>query len=77
MKSANSLRLILNSIKFFGLIFSGDGESPDPEKVSALKACEPPANKNELRSFLGMTNGMPVYQKLFTTDVSIAAVIAE
>ena len=44
------------SIKFFGLIFSSKGVHPDPEKVEALKAAEPPRSKKELRSFLGMTN---------------------
>ena len=29
---------------------------PHPEKVAALKQAEPPTDKRELRSFLGMTN---------------------
>ena len=44
------------SIKFFGLIFSADGVYPDPDKVVSLKEAEPPTDKKELRSFLGMTN---------------------
>ena len=39
------------SIKFFGLIFSSKVVHPDPEKVEALKAAEPPRSKEELRSF--------------------------
>ena len=42
------------SIKFYGLVFSESGISPDPEKVMALKGAEPPTSKTELRSFLGM-----------------------
>ena len=45
-----------SSIKFYGLIFSKEGISPDPEKVEALKHVTAPRNKKELRSFLGMTN---------------------
>ena len=41
------------SIKFYGLVFSESGISPDPEKVMALKGAEPPTSKTELRSFLG------------------------
>ena len=63
MLSSNKLTINVNkceysreTIKFYGLIFSKSGVSPDPEKVEALKICEPPVNKSELRSFLGMTN---------------------
>jgi hypothetical protein len=41
-------------ISFFGLIFSEDGISPDPEKVKALHEATPPQTKTEVRSFLGM-----------------------
>ena len=44
------------SIKFFGLVFSDQGISPDPEKVEALQHLSPPTNQAELRSFLGMAN---------------------
>ena len=44
------------SIKFFGLVFSESGVSPDPEKIKALKQAEPPETKSDLRSFLGMLN---------------------
>ena len=44
------------SIKFFGLVFSEFGVSPDPEKIKALKHAEPPETKSDLRSFLGMLN---------------------
>ena len=45
----------VDSMKFFGYIFSADGISPDPEKVRALQEASPPANKDDVRSFLGFT----------------------
>ena len=45
-----------SSIKFYGLIFTSDGVSPDPAKVEALRNAKAPASKRELKSFLGMTN---------------------
>ena len=44
------------SIKLFGLNFSDQGISPDPEKVEALQQLQAPQNLAELRSFLGMAN---------------------
>ena len=44
------------SIKFFGLVFSEDGISPDPDKVDALQNLRAPTNQTQPRSFLGMTN---------------------
>ena len=43
-------------IQFFGVIFSKDGLSPAPEKVTALQQATPPTNAAEVRSFLGMAN---------------------
>ena len=40
-------------IKFYGLICGPDGIQPDPDKVSALKQMAPPANSQELQTFLG------------------------
>ena len=45
-----------DSITFFGFVFSGDGISPDPKKVEAIKNVEPPTSKTGVRSFLGMAN---------------------
>ena len=54
--------------KFFGYVFSADGISPDPDKVKALIEAEPPASKEEVRSFLGMAGFnaqfMPTYATL-------------
>ena len=46
----------ITSIKFFGLILSDQGISPDPKKVEALQHLSAPSNQVDLRSFLGMAN---------------------
>ena len=40
------------SCVYYGMKFSKDGASPDPRKVDAIKAAEPPRNAKELNSFL-------------------------
>ncbi|KAK2557546.1 Retrovirus-related Pol polyprotein from transposon 17.6 [Acropora cervicornis] len=40
------------SCVYCGMIFSKDGASPDPRKVEAFKAAEPPRYAKELNSFL-------------------------
>ena len=42
------------SITFFGFVFSGQGISPDPKKVEAIKNVKPPTTTSSVRSFLGM-----------------------
>ena len=42
------------SIKCLGHIFSGDGLRPDSEKVEAVVKTPPPANREQLESFLGL-----------------------
>ena len=44
------------SVKFFGLILSRDGVSPDPAKIEALKSLPEPKDEKLLQSFLGMVN---------------------
>ena len=41
-------------IPFWGMIISGDGVRPDPEKVRALREASHPESKSELMSFLCM-----------------------
>ena len=41
---------------FFGVTFSKEGISTDPEKVTTLKDISPPISVAELRSLLSMTN---------------------
>ena len=41
-------------IPFWGMIVSGEGVRPDPNKVQALRECTHPENKSEVMSFLCM-----------------------
>ena len=52
----NKKKCVFNATrtKFFGYVFSAEGISPDPDKVAALQKAEPPASKEEVRSFLGL-----------------------
>ncbi|KAK8776717.1 hypothetical protein V5799_029938 [Amblyomma americanum] len=43
-------------LKFFGLIFSGDGVRPDPKKVTDFLQTKTPEAPQELKSLLGMVN---------------------
>ena len=43
-----------SQLTFFGLVFSGEGVSPDPAKVEAIHNCSSPQSVKEVRSFLGM-----------------------
>ena len=43
-------------VKFFGLILSRHGVSPDPLKIEALKKLPEPKDEKLLQSFLGMVN---------------------
>ena len=44
----------VSSLEFFRHVFSADGISPSPSKVKPLSDAAPQANKEELRSFLGL-----------------------
>ena len=44
------------TIELFGLVFSSDGVSPDPSKVTAIKHATKPNDVAEIKSFLGMTS---------------------
>lgn len=43
---------------FFGMIYSPEGVRPDPAKVQTINNMEPPNDKKELRSFLGLIQYM-------------------
>ena len=43
-----------SQLTFFGFVFSCDGISTDPAKVSAIHNCPPPNSVKAVRSFLGM-----------------------
>ena len=46
-------RLFSRSTKFLGHVVSGDGVSPGPEKMEAVRTWPVPQNVTDLRSFLG------------------------
>ena len=52
----NEKKCFFNQTKltFFGMVFSSEGISPDPAKVSAIKNISTPQNAKDVRSFLGM-----------------------
>ena len=52
----NKCEFNTDNISFYGLIFSKDGLSPDPAKISVIKNGSAPNNIDEVRSLLGMTN---------------------
>ena len=50
----NKCEFSQSQLTFFGLVFSGNGVSPDPAKVEAIHNCSSPQSVKEVRSFLGM-----------------------
>ena len=52
----NKCQFRKTSVKFFGLILSRNGVSPDPSKIQALKLLPEPKDEKILQSFLGMVN---------------------
>ena len=42
------------SAYFFGMLYTPDGVKPSPDKVRAIENLEPPKDKKELHTFLGM-----------------------
>ena len=54
-------------IFFFGHIFSRNGLSADPAKVTAIQNCSAPSNVEEVRSLLGMTNYVSRFIKDYST----------
>ena len=42
------------SVNFFGCLYDENGVRPDPAKVTAIHAMDPPANITQLQQFLGM-----------------------
>ena len=51
-RSLKKSRLKLQTVKFFGKVFSSKGISPDIDKVAALKAAGPPQSAAEVRFYL-------------------------
>ena len=53
-----------DKIEFFGVVFSAGGNSPDENKVEAIRATKPPINISEARSLLGML----IFCAIFISD---------
>ena len=53
-------------VRFFGHILSDKGVQPDPKKVAAIQEMEPPKNRQELETILGMVN----YLAKFTPNLA-------
>lgn len=47
-----------STINFLGHVLDENGITADPEKIAAIKGMHAPINVVELRSFLGMVNGL-------------------
>lgn len=43
-----------SQVEYFGHLLSADGMKPDPKNVAAVKDMQPPANRSELETVLGM-----------------------
>ena len=56
-------------LNFYGYVFSKNGISPDPQKITAIQTLTPPTTKAEVRSFLGMIN----YSSRFIKDYATLA----
>ena len=52
-----------SEIKWFGMIFSKDGMSPDPEKVKIIKEWPRPEDKSAVKSFLQTVQFSQVFLK--------------
>ena len=53
-------------VSYFGHVLSDEGVQPDPKKVAAIQEMEPPRNKQELETLLGMVN----YLAKFTPNLA-------
>lgn len=54
-------QLCSQSVKFFGEVISSDGLKPDPDKVTAIKAMQPPTSAKDLQCYLGMFTYLSQY----------------
>lgn len=57
----------LSSIKFLGHILSKDGVSPDPAKITSIRAARRPETVSELRGFLGLVQFVGRYVRGLAT----------
>ena len=53
-RNATKSTFATDKIEYLGYILTREGIKPQPEKVSAILAIQPPTNVKGLRKFLGM-----------------------
>ena len=74
----NKCQFRKTQVKFFGLILSRQGVSPDPAKIEALKRLPEPRDEKLLQSFLGMVNYLSRFDpNIANLDSQFARVIEE
>ena len=56
--NGKKLELRKEEITFFGALFTKEGMRPDPKKLQGIEDLTPPADKQQLQSFLGMVTYM-------------------
>ena len=59
--NAKKIQFKQSQVSFYGHCWSKDGISPDPKKIDALNHMEFPADKETMRSLLGMVNYLNRY----------------
>lgn len=47
-------KFMVREVKYLGHVFSGEGLKPDPDKIKAVLEMEPPKNKKDLQTVLGI-----------------------
>jgi hypothetical protein len=62
----DKLEVGISEVRYFGHIISSEGLKPDPEKISAILDMDPPKDKSELETILGMI----VYLSKFAPNLS-------
>ena len=62
----DKLEVGVPEVRYFGHILSDQGLKPDPDKIAAITQMEPPRNRAELETVLGMTN----YLSRFAPDLA-------
>uniref|UniRef100_A0ABM0M1F2 Uncharacterized protein K02A2.6-like n=1 Tax=Saccoglossus kowalevskii TaxID=10224 RepID=A0ABM0M1F2_SACKO len=63
---------------FYGMLYTAEGVKPSPDKVRAIEMMQPPNDKKELRTFLGLVTYMgPFIPKLSDHTASLRELIKD
>ena len=57
----------MDELEFYGYRFTMDGLKLSPDKISAVKDCNPPESKEVVRSFLRMTGYLSKFIPRYST----------